>query len=120
MDPKIVLTKQGEKLITAIAEFTDPETQKGLGFVFRCPYVLSMSPNGDGQFSVNFTKWIPYSTDVQYKVPYDVVAAVGEPEPDILNVYLEKFGDKLNDSNTIPTTDSSDSSEGSGLSDSSD
>lgn len=119
MIPKIIATKNGEKLIAVVGEFTDPETNKGLGFVFRCPYVLSMTPNGDGQFSVNFTKWIPYATDIQYKVPYDVVAAIGDPEPDIANIYIEKFGDKLNDDATA-TSDSSDSVEESGVSDSGD
>jgi len=120
MVPKIVLTKYGEKLITAVGEVTDTETGKGLGFVFKCPYTLSMTPSAEGQFSVNFTKWIPYSIDNEFKVPYDVVSAVGEPEPDILNVYIEKFGDRLNDNDTVSTTDSSDSAEESGLSDSAD
>ena len=120
MVPKIVLTKTGEKLITAVGEMTDPETNKGLGFVFKCPYTLSMTPSGDGQFSVNFTKWIPYSVDNQFKVPYDVVAAIGDPEPDILNVYIEKFGDKLNDDDALSTSDSSDMPEESGVSDSGD
>ena len=105
MIPKIVLMRTGEKIIAAVGEMNDPETGKGLGFIFRCPYTLGMVPTADGQFSVNFTKWIPYSVDTQYKVPYDIVAALGEPEPDILNVYIEKFGDQLNDTNTLPAID---------------
>lgn len=120
MIPKIILTRTGEKLIAAVGEITDPETNKGLGFVFRCPYTLNMLPADEGQFSVNFTKWIPYSSDMDFKVPYDVVAALGEPEQDILNIYLEKFGDKLNDTDTVSTSDSSDSPEESGVSDSGD
>lgn len=120
MVPKIILTKNGDKLIAAVGEVTDPETQKGLGFIFKCPYILNMTPSGDGQFSVNFTKWIPYSSDIQYRVPYDIVAAIGEPEPDILNIYIDRFGDKINDDNTVPASDSGDSAEESGVSDSAD
>ena len=120
MVPKILLTKTGEKIIAAVGEMTDPETGKGLGFVFKCPYTLSMVPAAEGQFSVNFTKWIPYSVDTEYKVPYDIVAALGDPEPDILNVYIEKFGDQINDTDTLPAIDPDIMPEGSGVSDSGD
>lgn len=116
---KIILTKNNERIISGIAELEDPDTGKGIGFLLKCPYILSMmaSESGDpNEFSVNFTKWIPYSSDRQFRVPYESVIAVGEVEPDILNIYMEKFGEFLNDDNTVPTSDSSDSSEGSGVS----
>lgn len=95
--PTIVLTKQGEKLITAVDQLIDPETGNAVGFIFKCPYVLNTIPSDEKQFSVNFTKWIPYSIDNVFKVPYDVVVTTGKPEPDILNIYIKKFREELND-----------------------
>jgi len=126
MIPKIVLTNTGERIICGIAEALD-ENQKPICLVVRCPYILNMSPSGEispdgnpSQFNVNFTKWIPYSSDEQFKLAYSSVVAIGEVDPNILEIYLEKFGDRLNDTDTLPTSDSSDSSEESGLSDSTD
>jgi hypothetical protein len=126
MIPKILLMNSGERIIAGLAELTDPEG-KAICLVARCPYILAMMPTGDvspdgnpAQFNVNFTKWIPYSSDDQFKIPYSSVTAIGEVDPGILEVYLEKFGDKLNDNDAVSTSDSSDSAEESGLSDSGD
>lgn len=126
MIPKILLMNSGERIIAALGELTDPEG-KPICLVARCPYILAMMPTGDvspdgnpSQFNVNFTKWIPYSSDDQFKIPYNTVTAIGEVDPGILEVYLEKFGDKINDGDTLPTSDSGDNAEESGVSDSAD
>jgi hypothetical protein len=121
----------GQQVIAGHAELFDEENQKGTGFppglLMKCPYVLSMTPYGDvspdgspSQFNVNFTKWMPYSSDDQFKIPIYQVIALGEPEQNILDIYIEKFGDRLDDIKLAGQSDSSDSSEGSGLSDSGD
>lgn len=99
MVPKVILLQSGERIITGLAEVTDKESGKGVGLVFRCPYVLSMVPteeldeNGNPvEYKVNFEKWFAYATDIEYRVPYSSVVAIGDPEPGILNIYLEKFG----------------------------
>ena len=118
---KIILTKSNERIISAIGEMQDPETGNGIGFILKCPYLLSLGrteSEDPSEFSVSFTKWIPYSSDRQFRIPYDSVIAMGEVEPDILSIYIEKFGEFLNDNDTVSTSDSSDSSEGSGVSDS--
>jgi len=126
MIPKILLMNSGERIITGLAEVTNSEGQ-AVCLLARCPYILSMIPAGDvspdgnpSQFNVNFTKWLPYSSDDQFKIPYSSVVAIGEVDSGILEVYLEKFGDKLNDDNTVSTINSSDSAEESGVSDSAD
>jgi hypothetical protein len=126
MNPKIILTHVGERIIAGVGEMKD-ENGNGLCLVLRCPYILSMIPAGetspDGvatQFNVNFTKWIPYSMDNQFKVPYSSVVAIGDVDPNILEIYLSRFAEILNDDDTVSTSDSSDSSEGSGVSDSGD
>lgn len=99
MVPKVMLLQSGERIITGLAEVTDQETGKGVGLVLRCPYILSMVPteelddNGNPvEYRVNFEKWFAYSTDIEYRIPYSAVVAIGDPEPGILNIYLEKFG----------------------------
>jgi hypothetical protein len=122
MIPKIILMHSGERVIAMLGEVTD-EDGKGVGIIARCPYILSMMPAGDSpdgnstQFNVNFTKWIPFSSDDQFKIPYNSVVAIGEVEPGILDAYIGKFGDKLNDDNTLQPSDSSDTAEDAGVSD---
>jgi hypothetical protein len=129
MIPKVLLMKSGERLIAGLSELTDQEGN-GVCFIIRSPYIMGMSPAGElsaegdpTQFQINFTKWFPFSSDIQFKIPYTSVVAIGEPDPNILSVYIEKFGASLNDGTderVDDTSDSSDSSEGSGLSDSGD
>ena len=120
------MLQTGERIIAAVGEVTDEEG-KGICLVIRCPYLLSMQPSGEvspdgtpSQFNVNYTKWFPYSISEDFRIPYNSVIAIGDPEPGILDVFTERFGDKLNDNDAVSTTDSSDSAEESGLSDSAD
>lgn len=99
MIPKVLILQNGERIISGVAELTDNETGKGIGLVFRCPYILSMSPSGEldgsgnpSEFKVNFEKWFAYSSEIEFKVPYSFVMAIADPEPGILEIYLNKFG----------------------------
>lgn len=129
MIPKVLLMKSGERLIAGLSELTDSEGN-GVCFIIRCPYILSMIPAGQvssegdaTQFQINFTRWFPFSSDQQFKIPYTTIVAIGEPDENILNVYLEKFGDTLygderaNRSDTVSASDTGDSAEESGVSD---
>ena len=120
MIPKIILMKTGERIITGLAEIKDTETDKGICFLFKCPYILTLVQNEEQKYNVNFTKWIPYSKDEQFKVPYDSVIAIGDVEEEIEEIFIERFGDKLNDTDDLSTSDSSNTVEESGLSDSGD
>jgi hypothetical protein len=124
MIPRVMILNSGERIISGVSEVTD-ENGQGICLLLKCPYILDMAPTGDlnvdgnpSQFSINFTKWFAYSKSEEFRVPYTSVVALGEPEDGILDVYMKKFGEKLNDSDTVSTSDSSDSPEGSGLSDS--
>jgi len=126
MIPKVMILNSGERIISGVSEVTD-ENGQGICLLLKCPYILDMAPTGDlnadgnpSQFSINFTKWFAYSKSEEFRVPYTSIVALGEPEEGILDVYMKKFGDKLNDTDAVSTSDSSDSSEGSGLSDSGD
>jgi len=126
MIPKVMILNSGERIISGVSEVTD-ENGQGICLLLKCPYILDMAPTGDyntdgnpSQFSINFTKWFAYSKSEEFRIPYTSVVALGEPEDGILDVYMKKFGEKLNDNDTVSTSDSSDSSEGSALSDSGD
>jgi hypothetical protein len=96
--PTIVILKTGEKLITLIQEAFegDEENRKGICLVFTHPYVLSLvevnnTDNPEQDLQVKFSKWCPYSTDVQYKIPYDGVLAIGQPDPGLSLAYQSKI-----------------------------
>lgn len=97
MVPKILLLRSGERIIAGAGERKDEETGRGICLVVKCPYILTLNSIEEGQtdYSVNFSKWNPFSSDNQFNVPYDAVITVSEPEQGILDVYLEKFSSEL-------------------------
>ena len=113
MAVKIAVLKSGEDVIADVKEIIDKETEKQLSLVFTNPYVVTVSKTtetiflteentNDNQASVNFTKWMPLTEDTDIMVPYDWVVTFINPHTDILNSYLEKFGDKTDDgSNSV-------------------
>ncbi len=120
---KIVLTKTGEQIITKIENFIDEENNP-IGYLFTNPFLVKLTPtdelDANGQpvsFSINYTKWMTCSSDNQFRVSYDYIASVATPEKQIYENYINRFGDILNDSDTLPASDSSDSAEESGVSD---
>ena len=123
---KLILTKFGEQIIAGIKDFLD-ENGNPICYVLINPYVLNLIPSEelteDGQpaaFTINYKKWVSCSDDVEYKIPYDLIATISNPAEQVLKSFTERFGELFNDDNTVPTTDSSDSPEGSGVSDSGD
>jgi hypothetical protein len=96
--PAIVILKTGEKIITLLQEAFegDGEDKKGICLVFTHPYTLSLvevknTDNPEQDLQVKFSKWCPYSTDVQYKIPYDGVLAIGQPDPGLSVAYQSKI-----------------------------
>jgi hypothetical protein len=120
---KVLKMQGGEQVISGIAEVTN-ENNEGVGFELTHPYLLDLIPTGelspDGQpttFNVNFTRWVSCSVDTTFRIPYSTLVAIGEPEQTVLDTYKAKFGDLFNDDDAVQPSDSSDSSEESGVSD---
>jgi hypothetical protein len=97
MNPSIVILKTGEKLITVLQEVFEGqgEDKKGICLVMNHPYELTLinvlnteTPEQDLQ--VKYSKWCPYSTDVQFRIPYDGVLAIGQPDPGLASAYQIK------------------------------
>ena len=97
MVPKVLVMKTGERVIAGASEMTDNETGKGICLVIKCPYILTLNPKPDDadEYSVNFSKWNPFTPDNTFRIPYDAVIAVSDVEQGILDVYMERFGQEL-------------------------
>lgn len=98
LNPSIVVLKTGEKLITVLQEAFEGEgdNQKGICLVMSHPYELYLigvnnQENPDQDLQVKFSKWCPYSIDTQYRIPYDGVLAIGQPDPGLSQAYLTKI-----------------------------
>jgi len=129
---KIVLTKTGDQVITKLETYVD-ENNNPIGYLLTNPYIVKLIPTKEldeqGQpisFTINYTKWIATSEDIQYRVAFDFIAAVANPEKQLYDTYMERFGVELNDTTDggdagdNGTSDSGDSAEESGVSDSAD
>ena len=97
MVPKVLVLKTGERIIAGASEITDSTTGKGICLIIKCPYILTLNPKQDDteEYSVNFSKWNPFSLDNKFNIPYDSVVAIGDVEQGILDVYLERFSAEL-------------------------
>lgn len=129
MTVKVLTLITGEQLICSLSEVIDND--KPICLLMQNPYVIKLIPsvdvNEEGQptaFTVNYTKWMPCSADNQFRIGYNSVVCVGDPDPQIADTYMSKFGALFNDGtdngDALPASDSGDSPEESGVSDSAD
>ena len=95
--PSIAILKTGEKLITFLQEVFEGEgeNQKGICLVMNHPYELKLievnnTENSEQDLQVKFSKWCPYSTDVQFRIPYEGILAIGQPDPGLAMAYQAK------------------------------
>jgi hypothetical protein len=96
--PSIVILKTGEKLITILQEAFEGkgENQKGVCLIFNHPYLLELvqinnQENPEQDLQVKFSKWCPYSTDTQFRIPYDSVLTFGTADPGLAVAYRQKI-----------------------------
>jgi hypothetical protein len=104
LNPSIVVLRTGEKLITFLQEVFEGEGEerRGICLMMNYPYELDLisAPSQDSpelDLQVKFTKWCPYATDTQYRIPYDGILTIGEPDPGLGQAYRKKV------ETTIPT-----------------
>lgn len=104
MAVSIVTFKTGERVITELKEIFDGEAdnKKGVCLLMEDPYILNLDSaqpqyltEAHGmEYQVRFSKWNPYSTDWQFKVPYDCVMTISQPEPGLENAWQQKITEK--------------------------
>ena len=98
LNPSIVILKTGEKLITILQEAFEGEgeDQKGICLVMNHPYELALinvnnQENPEQDLQVKFSRWCPYAVDTQYRIPYDGVLAIGQPDAGLAQAYKVKI-----------------------------
>lgn len=97
MADQIIVFKNGERVITTLQEVFEGEGEdkRGVCLLMSHPYILELiSVDTPGQDSndlqVKFSKWCPYSIDFQFRIPYDSVMAIGEPDSGLAQAYRAK------------------------------
>lgn len=103
MSIKITTLKTGTILISELKEVYDGEGEdrKGICLLVERPYELSlvnaapqyMVEEDGAELQVKFSKWNPYSSDFQFKLPYDSVMTIGEPEEGLKDAYVRKIAE---------------------------
>ena len=104
MAVSVVTLKTGERIITELKEIFDGEGdgKKGVCLLMEEPYILTLDGSTPQylteqtgmEYQVRFSKWNPYSPDWQFKVPYDCVMTISNPEPGLQDAYDKKVKQK--------------------------
>jgi hypothetical protein len=97
MASTVVILKTGEQIICDLKEVYEGEgdDKKGICLMMRHPYVLSLievnnTDNPQQDLQVKFGRWCPYSSDHQFRIPYDSVIAYGAADPGLDQAYQAK------------------------------
>ena len=104
MAVSILTLKTGDRVIAELKEIFDGEGEdkKGVCLLMEEPYVLNLDGTQPQYlteqygmvYQIKFSKWNPYSSDWQYKIPYDTVMTISTPEPGLQNAYENKIKEK--------------------------
>ena len=88
----IAVLQTGERVITELQEVREDNKEDGkpICLMFVRPYILnteSVSNEANQEVQVRFSKWLPYSSDTQFKIPFSSVMAVGTADPGLGQAY---------------------------------
>ena len=88
----IAVLQTGERVITELQEVREDNKEDGkpICLMFVRPYILnteSVSNEANQEVQVRFSKWLPYSSDTQFKIPFASVMAVGTADPGLGQAY---------------------------------
>ena len=92
----VVLAGTGERVICDLQEVRegDKEDGKPICLIMIRPYTLQLEPSdpanpGGQEVQVRFNKWLPYSIDTQFKIPFSSLTCVGAVDPGLEEAYLQ-------------------------------
>ncbi len=91
-DIKIVLLKSRQQIICKISELLNEETQEPLCFLVEVPlaiYYNNLEKENSSDVTIMFQQWMPFSSSLQFRIPFDYVVTLGEPKEQILEKYIE-------------------------------
>ena len=104
MSVSVVTLKTGDRIITELKEIfnEEGENRTGVCLLMEDPYILNLdggtpqylTEEHGMEYRVKFSKWNPYSTDWQFKVPYDCVMTISNPEPGLENAWKQKLSQR--------------------------
>ena len=88
----IAVLQTGERVITELQEVREDNKEDGkpICLMFVRPYILnteSVNNEANQEVQVRFSKWLPYSSDTQFKIPFSSVLAVGTADPGLGQAY---------------------------------
>ena len=89
----IAVLQTGERVITELQEVREENKEDGkpICLMFVRPYILNVEGTDDAtvnqEVQVRFSKWLPYSSDTQFKIPFSSVMAVGTADPGLAQAY---------------------------------
>ena len=112
----ILTLKTGDRVIAELKEIFDGEgdDKRGVCLLMEEPYVLNLE-GGNPQYlteeygmeyQIKFSKWNPYSSDWQFKMPYDCIMTISNPEPGLQEAYENKITEKREKQNDRTDTGS--------------
>ena len=115
MAVSIVTLKTGDRVITELKEAFDGEGEdkRGICLIMEQPYILTLD-GGTPQYlteahgmeyQVRFSKWNPYSNDTMFKIPYDCVMTISNPEPGLEQAWNMKLKQKDEQNDGTDTTE---------------
>jgi len=104
---KLVLTRDGDNVITDLQEAVDKESGVRQAYVMTIPYkvVITEEPEQstnletfeDQEIKVRYTPWNPFTIDQKIAVTPDYIITVMEPAPSILQTYLANVNKRTGD-----------------------
>ena len=115
MAVSVVTLKTGDRIITELKEAFDGEgdDKRGICLIMETPYILTLD-GGTPQYlaeahgmeyQVRFSKWNPYSPDTMFKIPYDCVMTISNPEPGLEKAWKMKLTQKDEENDGTDTTE---------------
>ena len=105
MAVSILTLKTGDRVIAELKEIFDGEGEdkRGVCLLMEEPYILNLEGENPQylteqygmEYQIRFSKWNPYSSDWQFKIPYDCVMTISNPEPGLQKAYENKIAEKI-------------------------
>lgn len=88
-----VLDGTGERVICDLQEIREDgkEDGKPICLLMIRPYTLQLEKNADapnGEVQVRFNKWLPFSSDTQFRIPFTALTACGAVDPGLEEAYV--------------------------------
>lgn len=96
MKAHVVMLSSGDTVICNLVELSqgEGEDKRGLCLEMTHPYKLEFVDSVESkEVQVKFTRWMAFSSEFKFKIPYSAVITLAEPEPNMLKVYEQKVDD---------------------------